>query len=331
MPQEKKSCLIMMASYNGERFIKEQIESIIAQTYQNWRLIIQDDGSTDCTVSMIEQFVKTDPRICMFVNDSGKHGPYQNFNALVNKCRNSVEQHDLYFFADQDDCWDRDKIEKFTAFYDLHAVEPDKPVLIYGDMRIIDQNGIITHESLNSLDRIERTPKSMFFDASVWGCNMMFNRALLMDIQPVSEQSGRIWGHDQYFARWAGIRGELLFFHDICMSYRRYGESVTAEHVFTIDKRRILDRLNKLDALAFDHAVMYKSALFVIDQLKKADLSKQEKHTILGIQRCIEKGGITAIWYFAIYGINLGRRVRTASHLFILALGIYKKHLKEIQ
>lgn len=123
-----------MASYNGERFIKEQIESIIAQTYQNWRLIIQDDGSMDCTVSMIEQFVKTDPRICMFVNDSGKHGPYQNFNALVNKCRNSVEKHDLYFFADQDDCWDRDKIEKFTAFYDLHAVEPDKPVLIYGDM-----------------------------------------------------------------------------------------------------------------------------------------------------------------------------------------------------
>lgn len=115
------------------------------------------------------------------------------------------------------------------------------------------------------------------------------------------------------------------------MSYRRYGESVTAEHVFTIDKRRILDRLNKLDALAFDHAVMYKSALFVIDQLKKADLSKQEKHTILGIQRCIEKGGLTAIWYFAVSGIHLGRRVRTASHLFILALGIYKKHLKEIQ
>ena len=329
MEIDNERCLIMMASYNGEKYLHKQLKSIMEQTYTNWDLVVQDDGSSDGTMKILEEAAAQDPRITFCRNESGNHGPYQNFNVLINKCR-AMKAYDYYLFADQDDLWDADKLETFISFVKEKGDFADVPVLVYGDMRVINEKdeGIIG--SLNAEDMIERDGISMFFDASVWGCNFFFNRALFMDVEPVADDSERVWGHDQYFARWAGIRGQLYFMKKIVMNYRRYTGSVTAEHELTVTAGRIGRRLKQFDQLCFDHAVMYKSALFVLSQLGKKELTEEEKRTCGGIERCIRKGGPGALFYFRKHHVDLGRKVRTMSHLLILVMGRHRKHLAVI-
>ncbi len=82
MGQEKakRSCLIMMTTYNGELFLEKQLQSIVDQTYTNWELIAQDDGSADATEAVFSFFANKDKRFQFCKNESGNHGPYQNFN-----------------------------------------------------------------------------------------------------------------------------------------------------------------------------------------------------------------------------------------------------------
>lgn len=75
----------MLATYNGERFIEQQIESILKQTYTNFHLAIQDDGSTDATLDIIKKYSQKDKRIEILKNESKYHGPFYNFHCLANK------------------------------------------------------------------------------------------------------------------------------------------------------------------------------------------------------------------------------------------------------
>lgn len=319
----------MMAVYNGERYLKEQLDSILAQTDPDWELIAQDDGSKDATISILEDYAARDPRIRFRKNESGNHGPYQNFNVLINYCRKYTDA-DYYLFADQDDKWDPDKLVVMKDYIQNQQLPESRPILLYGDMRVMNETDKVIMPSMNAEDQIERDAISMFFDPSVWGCNFMFNRALLQDILPVPDNASRVWGHDQYFARWAGIRGTVLFLQKPVMNYRRYRGSVTSEHDLTVTTSRVLRRVHHLDQLAGDHAVVYKSAQFVLSSLSQKDLTSEQKKTVNGISKCIEKGGLYALYFFLSQKVNLGRRIRTLSHLLILVTGMYKKHLKTI-
>ena len=108
----EKKVLIMLATYNGERFIEQQIESILKQTYTNFHLAIQDDGSTDATLDIIKKYSQKDKRIEILKNESKYHGPFYNFHCLANKFKQR-EKYDFYMFCDQDDLWDQNKIEKY--------------------------------------------------------------------------------------------------------------------------------------------------------------------------------------------------------------------------
>ena len=99
---------ILMATYNGEKYIREQIDSIISQTYSNWTLLIRDDVSKDDTVKIIKEYEKKDKRIKLLEDNKGNLGFVKNFEELL---KNSSE--DFIMFSDQDDYWLEDKIEKY--------------------------------------------------------------------------------------------------------------------------------------------------------------------------------------------------------------------------
>ena len=92
---------IVLSTYNGAKFLAEQIESIQKQTFTDWQLLIRDDGSTDETPQIIKQFVAADKRI-KFINADKREnfGVIKNFFTLV-----KFEAADYYFFSDQDDVW----------------------------------------------------------------------------------------------------------------------------------------------------------------------------------------------------------------------------------
>ena len=121
------SILIMMTTYNGEKYIERQLNSIIDQTYSNWNLVVRDDGSKDNTLSILEQYQNKDSRIKIVDNDSKNHGAYYNFFGIVEYAK-TLPLYDFYMFSDQDDIWDKNKIERFLNYYS--NVKSEQPVLI---------------------------------------------------------------------------------------------------------------------------------------------------------------------------------------------------------
>ena len=100
-----------MATYNGGKYIREQLDSIINQTYVNWKLYIADDCSNDETVDIIKDFISRDNRIEFKINTCRK-GACQNFATLLEE---HISDGDFFMFSDQDDVWHRKKIEKSVA------------------------------------------------------------------------------------------------------------------------------------------------------------------------------------------------------------------------
>lgn len=122
---------ILMATYNGEKFIEKQILSIIDQTVTDWDLYISDDQSTDNTVKIIKEYENKDQRIHLYSGD--KKGPRNNFLKLFSKIES-----DYYFFCDQDDLWEKDKIK--TMIKSVKEYDMNVPLLAYSNLECIDAN-----------------------------------------------------------------------------------------------------------------------------------------------------------------------------------------------
>lgn len=171
---------ILMATYNGERYIKAQIESILSQTETDWNLYIQDDGSTDSTISIIKSF--KDSRIHFVDVGLTRQGPCMNFMNLLNMIDAKA-----YMFSDQDDVWKDFKIKlQLEVLHRLENSYPNRPVLLYSDKSRVDANlNMIYEKEFNRRnlheEEIERklrkrnTLDLILLRATGAGCTMCFN------------------------------------------------------------------------------------------------------------------------------------------------------------
>lgn len=101
---------VVMCTYNGARYVAEQLDSIVAQTYPIREIIIQDDGSTDATTDILKQYAQKDSRIRLYNNDSGIHGINGNFFCAMRRATG-----DFIAISDQDDIWEADKLALQSA------------------------------------------------------------------------------------------------------------------------------------------------------------------------------------------------------------------------
>ena len=170
-----KSIAILMATYNGEKYLREQIESLLAQNYSNWTLFIHDDGSTDHTLDILHDYTSQYPNIIV-LDYPPLHSATRNFLSLLDR----VEA-DYYMFCDQDDYWLPNKIEKeLVKMQDLESIHPDKSIIVFSDLSITDGDLRITDKSMWKASGI-RPELLTNFDLGgafefVTGCTMLFNR-----------------------------------------------------------------------------------------------------------------------------------------------------------
>ena len=317
--------LIMMATYNGEKFIREQLESIIRQTYKDWNLIIQDDGSQDKTVEIIQEYIDKDSRINLVKNNNKFHGAYYNFHSLINSCK-GLDNYGYYAFADQDDIWNEKKIEKLV--YRLER-NPDEPMLLYTDMKIIDRDGNVTNESIvNTLGLRIANPESSFFGHQVYGCSIMMNNKLFKIVPKVdlNRKITKILSHDNFYAKFAASYGKLEYYDDRLVNYRRYDGNVTAKYQYNFKLSRIVKRMLNFKELGKDHARTYKQTLETIKYIKK-DNNLDIKVKVDEIEKVLLKGGISAGIFVMQNNIRWGNKIKDISHVVVLITGIYKKFL----
>lgn len=215
---------ILLATLNGEDYLKAQLESIAAQTYGNWQLVVGDDGSTDRTLDILEEFQKQHPnQVTIIQNDPPTGSVKDNFIHLL---RNSYGPY--FMFCEQDDVWKPDKI--YLTLQKMEALETrygDKtPILVHSDFSVADENlEMIAESFFHYADLPKRIIlNQLIIQNSVTGCTTMINRCLqqyFLQPLPISD----IIMHDYWAALIAKVFGKIGFVNEPTMYYRQHGHS----------------------------------------------------------------------------------------------------------
>ncbi|MCW8839091.1 MAG: glycosyltransferase family 2 protein [Thiovulaceae bacterium] len=206
---------IAMCTYNGERFLKEQLDSLVNQSYKNIELIICDDCSTDNTVRIIEEYMKEDDRIKFYQNKTNL-GFVKNFEKAISLCSG-----DYIALADQDDIW---KLEKLAVF--IENIKDN--ILIYSDAELIDDNAdkLNKHLIADKKNLVSgKCNKAFLFFNCVSGNTMMFKKELIDKILPIPSEFSF---HDIWIAFISSSIGTITYTNESMIYYRRYSEQVTA-------------------------------------------------------------------------------------------------------
>ena len=213
---------VCMATFNGEKFIKEQVQSIIKQLSATDEIIISDDGSTDETINIISAFL--DPRIRLVQNDSSQFKPnkqsrsYQvtrNFeNAL------SYATGDYIFLSDQDDVWKEDKVEGC-----LLLLKDKKINLIVHDANVVDESdNVIARSYFEKVNSQKGFFRNIIKNSSL-GCCMVFDRSILLKSLPFPKD---LIAHDMWIGLIAEKNGKVAFVDNKFIRYKRHSAAVTA-------------------------------------------------------------------------------------------------------
>lgn len=210
---------ILMATYNGGQYIEQQIDSIIAQSYSDWRLFVRDDGSTDNTVDIVRQYTVTDKRIELVEDNLGNLGVAGNFAALI---EHSKSQYTM--FADQDDVWFEDKIAiSINSIKQLEAEKPDTPILIFANSIITNFDLSFKYGTLYAKHQKYQLKDFLFANAGYQGASMIFNKSLQEVLLPFPVN---IIVHDHYISLVAYLKGYIGYIAQPLAYYRRHNTSV---------------------------------------------------------------------------------------------------------
>lgn len=214
---------ILMATHNGEKYIEEQLQSIIHQTEKNWMLHICDDCSEDKTREMIQQFVDLYPdRIFYSVNETNQ-GACKTFSRLIREVRERGD----YAFCDQDDIWKPDKLETMRRRLRNAELEEGEAVLVYSDVEIIDEQGIVEADSFVRKSGLvfprEKLLEHLLLYNFVQGSAMMWNYELHCLVEEIPSQALM---HDWWMALVAAGNGKIIFIDKVLASYRQHSDNV---------------------------------------------------------------------------------------------------------
>lgn len=231
-----KEITILMATYNGEAYLKQQLDSILAQSYTNWKLVIRDDGSTDGTLAIITSYIKNDDRISLSCFGSLHGSACKNFAQLAEW---AVANHaGPVMFADQDDIWKKEKIAVSIAA--LNGMEEQygagMPLLCYSTFQFIDEGGAELPQRLALPDHLE--VRVLLNENHAWGCTMILNAAALKAIVPIPVTAVN---HDYWIALVvAGLGHTKLIDQDLIL-YRQHTNNVSGN----VDNMSFAKRFNR--------------------------------------------------------------------------------------
>lgn len=202
---------IALCTYNGEKYLVEQLDSIVNQTYPYIELVIVDDGSTDRTLAIIENYINRFP-IRLFKNERNL-GYVKNFEKACSLCRG-----EYIALCDQDDIWQPEKIAALVEIADKH-------ILVYADSQLIDEQGKSLLQTVKGLKNFVEGNNSLpfLFHNCVSGHAILFKKELLTYALPFPAS---IY-HDQWLAYVASTIGTISYSSAPLVKYRQHPQSMT--------------------------------------------------------------------------------------------------------
>ena len=240
----KTKIAILLATYNGERFMRAQMDSVLKQTNADWTMYIHDDGSTDGTLGIISEYVDAAPSRFVLIDDGKTHlGPRDNFMHLLSCVDSSI-----YMFCDQDDIWFPNKIDESLRVLENVTEAAVKPVLVYTNMKVCDADDRVVEESfwtsINHNPNEQNTLNAMSYSNYITGCTMLFNNAAKEVAFPMPSWAPmHDWWVSAMVYKNAGIVKPVA---SPTMLYRKHGGNATGDLVVTQAGKSIIRRLREM-------------------------------------------------------------------------------------
>jgi glycosyltransferase involved in cell wall biosynthesis len=205
------STSVVMATYNGARFVLEQLASIVNQSIPPDEIIVSDDASGDHTPDLIRAFTRNSKVTIKIIENSERLGYSRNFISAINHASG-----DVIFLSDQDDIWRSDKIEVM-----LDAFENSEFLLLTHDMSVIDNDvaKIVINSYFSGLTR-----NNLPLDSNVKGCSLAFKRQLISRFGWPTDQN---WTYDKWICLMSSTFGWRGFVHETLVSYRLHDSNVS--------------------------------------------------------------------------------------------------------
>ncbi|WP_296091197.1 glycosyltransferase family 2 protein [uncultured Treponema sp.] len=254
---------IALTTYNGEKYLREQLDSILKQSIQDFELVITDDSSTDSTLKILNEYAEKDSRIKVFFNEKNL-GFKKNFEKAISLCSG-----DYIALSDQDDVWTENHLQVL-----LENIGSND--FVGANAFLCDEDAKPTGTDLLSCSKIDFLPDSkddwFFFllHSNIFqGAACMFRRSLVQKAIPIPEN---VKFHDYWLALIASVNGGVVYVNKCILYYRQHGANVTENEKWKFLKKIMLLKKAKSDAE------------FKINILMALD----EKINLLNYKECIE-------------------------------------------
>ncbi|MGN8886887.1 glycosyltransferase family 2 protein [Blautia sp. HCP28S3_G10] len=239
---------VAMCTYNGEKYVAEQIKSILSQSHPIDEIVIGDDGSTDKTVEIVEQILKTSKVKYKIIQNKTNLGYRKNFeNAIANTTG------DIIFLSDQDDVWIKEKVKILLRDLD----EKEEYLLVFSDAYLVDGQLNKMEGSLwESVYYLKNKCKfnnclELFLNGYyVTGATVAFKRTLFEKAYPFSE----IWQHDGWLGILAALYGDVFAEEQKLILYRQHGNNQIGAEIPQTIKEKINCKFNTLKSIAGEQA-----------------------------------------------------------------------------
>lgn len=211
---------ILLATYNGEKYVAEQIESILKQSYSNIKLIISDDCSQDETRKILEKYKIKDKRVEIHLQEKNL-GYIKNFEYLLKQVKNNI-----YMLSDQDDIWLPEKVEKT-----LKTLNKENADMVFGDLEVVDKNLKTIYPSFGDfmllngkIKKYINSNKLNYLYNCVTGCTIMSKKKFLNKILPLPTNSKYV-AHDHWMSLIVSFNGKMAYMTNKYIKYRQHGNN----------------------------------------------------------------------------------------------------------
>lgn len=270
---------ILMASYNSEKYIESQINSILSQTYNDYHIYINDDISTDNTLNILQNYKKQYNNIFSISQNIKKQGIKDNFSSLMDK-----SNADYIMFSDHDDVWFDNKIE--ITYKEMTALEKKysatTPLLVFTDKTVTDSSLNVINQSHNKSEKLNTKNISfnrLLMGNVVSGCTIMMNKALKEICGHINKNAIM---HDYWIALTAAAFGHISYIDKPTMYYRQHDNNTFGAKSYSIKfaLKKLKEGRKNMQQAVFQNIMQAESFLNQYENLLNSNQKKILKEFI---------------------------------------------------
>lgn len=235
---------ILLSTYNGQKYIQEQLDSIINQTYMDWCILIRDDGSSDDTLNIVKDYCKKYPqRIKLLDNNQQNLGSSNSFIELL-----KMSTSELIMFCDQDDVWKKNKLELFYEFYQKKCKSINEPLLIHSYVDVVSDNLCFMEKETKKFNSRKKENENSLvwhiFQNDVTGCTVMVNKKMRELFNNFDYENKIIIQHDWLLSQIAYLYKNKFLIKESTINYRQHANNVLGAKTISLFDR-IMNKMKK--------------------------------------------------------------------------------------